>query len=274
MDGFGLLLLTLTLIFLGIVYGMNIYNTNLFSKKKEGFEDTPTAEGVKESPLAPRIRAVLDPMATPYQNELCEVFKMIRDIAKKNIVAEKKISQADAAVEVEADLRMKIPGGALPCPLLSYPKASATDVEWLQWLQTIPKDFGARVVLMALYAQSSLAENRKGLEDSLAQIPKAEGFETICTPDLAETRRSEDAAKGKSSAAQSCILPEKADSQTIEKQVTKLLEVLVAEKTKILSSKSIDPSIDIGPIVASAKQNALWLEEAKNRAESGTLLPQ
>ena len=264
MDWLSALLILLSLAFVGLVFSMNFMNAAI-QDTKEPFEDTQQQQQ-QDSPFAPKIKAILDAMATPYANELCDVFKTIRDTMKKNIQAESKMSDAEAINKVDADLNTKIPGGALSCPLLKYPRAGATDLDWLHWLQNVPKDFGARVVLMADYANTFLLESKKGLEDAL-NAPR-EGFQEICTPDVAETRRME---KAKASKTSSCILPEEADKKTIAEEIDLLLQQLVATKTSILKAKSINPTQDIGPWVASAKQSAAWLQQKKQQAESGTL---
>ena len=266
MEGTSILLFGLTVLFLAIVLGMNLYNTWFFQVRSEGFQDVQ-AQPIQESPLAPRIRAILDPMATPYAKDLCAVYSTIRTTMQKNIKADKGVDDKEAIQQVDADLLTKIPGGALPCPLLQYPRAGSTDLQWLHWLQGIPKDFGARVVFMADYAKTFLGETKQQLEAALSGKP-LEAFQDICTPDVADTRRMEAAKKQTSN----CILPENADPKTIANQVDSLLKQLVKEKDSILKAKNINPSQDIGPWIASAKQSAAWLDETAKRAESGDLI--
>jgi hypothetical protein len=247
----------LTLIFLLLLIGMH------WKSKTEGFEN-PQANIPSNTALQiqKQIRSVLDPMVTPYADDICSLFTTIRETALKNEKAGQQISDLEAERRVEAQLAQKIPGGALPCPLLTYPKPGSGDIEWLDFLQKVPPDFGARVVLMAVYAKDTLQKYKTDISSSFK-----ESFVDICTPGLAETRRAEKAKKSQ----QGCTLPEDAKPDEIEKQVNSLLQKLVEQKQKILKEKGISLETDIGSLVTQAKQSQKFLQEQEAKIQSGDI---
>ncbi len=287
MDGIGLLLLVLTGLVIFTVFGLNFYSfyspgqvkeegfeTSVVDQSTEGVEAADAGAGAPEpkfASISTQIRAVLEPMIVP---ELCPLFTQIRETAKKNELAGPNPPTAqEAQKRVEADLAIKIPGGALPCPLVSWPKDSASDLEWLDWLQKIPKDFGARVVLMAIYAKEFLGKQEDNLKSALSgqATGQKEGYADICTPDVIATRRAEAAKRQSESAAAACILPEDMNPKQIQESVTKLLKELVATKTKVLRDKGIDPTIDVAPLIAEANKSGSYLKQQGAAAEQGTL---
>ena len=137
------------------------------SVQNEGFANGPKAKVTKptKSEIEIQIRKILDAMDS---KGLCPLYKTIRTNMAKNEKAGQDISDQEVNKRVEAALALKIPGGALPCPLLTYPKAGSSDLEWLDFLQQVPSDFGARVVLMAIYAQGFLADKEQILKDALS----------------------------------------------------------------------------------------------------------
>lgn len=267
MDGLSILFGFLTLVFIVVLLGMNTLN-NLTMKpfgKEEGFQSSQTSQ---QSPIELQIRTVLDPMAVP---EVCPVFEKLRTNMRKN-ESGTGLSPQEISAKVEKTLAIAIPGGALPCPLFTYPRAGSTDYEWLDFLQKLPSDFGARVVFMAIYAHEKLTKSLTDLNDALAGKPVAlqrtdEGFSTICPPDVAASRR--EAAKKQETA--SCTLPEDMSPAQIQDAVTDLLKKLVATKVSVLSAKGIDPNLDIRPLLTEANQAAQALETKANQAQAGTL---
>ncbi len=260
-----ILLGLLTLAFLVVLFGMNTIN-GFRKTKSEGFQN----EEKQTSPLAPQIKAVLDPMVAPAK-DLCSVFTTVRKNMIKNEKTGQGISDQDAERRVDEALKLKIPGGALPCPLLQYPKDSSTDIEWLTWLQQVPADFGARIILMATYADKSLQTAAQGLRSALqgnlnAATQVNESF-AVCPPDVAATRRAE---KNKQ-APTTCTLPEDAQPDQIQEQVTSLLKRLVSTKNQILKENNIDPNLNIEPLLQNAKVNQAYLEKQGKAAEEGTL---
>lgn len=271
MDGLSLLLATMSFLLVVCVIGANVVNTiNGQAKKlmKEGFADAP--KPVQESQIGKRIRAVLDPMIEPHGETLCSLYDTIRKNMMKNEKAGQNISDGEARARVEKSLALQIPGGPLPCPLLRYPTGTITDVEWLNWLQRVPPDFGARIVFMAAYAKEMLGSTAQKLDDALsgkAAPPTEEEFSPICPPDVATTRRAERASKSE----QACDLPENVSPARIQEQVQKLLETMIATKSNALRAKGIDPGIDIGPLLKAALQSQAYLEKQAKDAESGNL---
>lgn len=284
MDGIGFLLIVLAVLVVLTIFGLNIYSFFIAPGRSrvEGFEkqdasefkssdEKPNPKEPQVSPISTQIRAALTPLDI---QEICPLYDQIRETSLKNEMAgPNPPTQQEAKKRIEADLAVKIPGGALPCPLLHWPKDSATDLEWLDWLQKIPKDFGARVVFMAIYAKEFLTKQQTDLQDALEgkKTPGTEGFADICTPDLAATRRAEAAKRQSESAAQACVLPEDLDPKQIQESVTTLLKELTATKIKILTDKGIDPEIDILPLIKEASKSAEYLKKQGSAAESGTL---
>jgi hypothetical protein len=237
---------------------MNVFNFNLNSSRYEGFTtDEPEFPDSPESNIPQQIRAVLDTMNAP---GLCELFNTIR----KNMAENEKVGQNIPAEEVvkrvEKALELKIPGGALPCPLFQYP-TSSNDTEWLEFLKKIPADFGARVVLMAVFANKELTEAEANIRKSLANIPATEGFLTL-PPNIPQnpSQQFEDYIKSKSK------------GQGTQENVTTLLKTLVANKITILKSNNIDPAIDIEALIAQAKKSAEFLKKKRAQVESGSLI--
>jgi len=263
MKGLVVLLSVLSFIFILILVGMNMVNS---AQTKEAFSGAETAKKPTKSPIEIQIRKILDSMNS---EELCPLYTTIRTNMGKNEKAGQDISDQEVAKRVEAALALKIPGGALPCPLLNYPKAGSSDLEWLDFLQQVPSDFGARVVLMAIYAQGFLADKEQILKDALSgngTPPVSDGF-AVCSPDVATSRRAE--KKGK--ADQRCTLPEDLSPEDVQEAVTTLLKNLVAKKNTILKEKKIDLNTDVEALIKKANVSAAYVRQKSEQAESGSL---
>jgi len=268
---FEILIGSLIFIFLLIIFVMSFANSFQGSAGAgagagaEGFEN-------KESQIELRSRTVIDKFITP-ANGLCPLYTTIRTNMRKNEKAE-GISDTEANKRVEAALAIKIPGGALPCPLITYPKPGSTDVEWLGFLQEIPTDFGARIVFMTLYAKDSLATTESTLRAALSGngVPPGtdEGF-TVCSPTVADTRRAEAAVAAATREEADCQLPDEMTPAEIQDTVTELLKKLVASRNTILRDRKIDPLLDLQPIIKEAKASADYITQKANEAQSGTL---
>jgi hypothetical protein len=263
----------LTVLFIGGIIALNTMRSVTTVQTNQNPKVKQTKEGFEVSSVANQVRAVLDPMVAGAE-DICSIYKTIRQNIGKNEKVGQSISDAEVNIRVEKALALKIPGGALQCSsqgtLLHYPKEGSTDLDWLDFVQKLPSDFGARVVFMALYARDSLKETAQGMKDALAGkgAPQTqEGFSSICPPDVAQTRRLE---KQKQLEA-GCTLPEDLGPDQIKEQITKRLEKLVAERTSILKAKDIDPLIKIKPILDEAKVNQAYLEKTGKQAEEGTL---
>ena len=257
--------MALSTIFFILLIGMNTANSlQQKVKQKEAFINP------SQSDIEVQIRAVLDNMNS---EELCPLYVLIRKNMAKNEKAGQNISDQEVNKRVEASLSLKIPGGALPCPLLVYPKTGSKDLDWLDFLQKVPSDFGARVVLMAIYAQGFLEDTEKMLKDTLSgnvKVQISDGF-AVCSPDVSDSRRSEKKNKEKKNKDESCVLPENLSTDQIKEAVTKLLKDMVGNKTTILKSKKIDPQIDIKPILAKANESAKYIKSKTEQAQDGSL---
>ena len=282
MDGLSFLFGILTLLFLVAILGMNLANT---SRVEEPFVDSGS---VAKSEIASEIRETLDQLAfytSPDASgsgsnptsasdgaKLCMIISLIRMSMAENEGVGQNLSNAEISKRVEATLSTAIPGGILPCPLLQYPSDSATDLEWLTWLQTVPTDFGARVVLMAAYADVTITSVANKMKEALSgdiKIPSLDGFVDVCTPTLSEKKRSELEEKN-------CSLPELLTPAQIKEAVTKLLKKLVSEKERILTKVRKENPLTLGPIdVHTHIQNAIvaanYLNKQKQSLEAGTL---
>jgi len=263
MDGLSILIGVLIILSIFLIFSMNWKNYK--KSKEEGF----VTQEKSASDIEVQIRAVLDDLTIP---EICPLYTTIRKNMKKNEMSGPNAikSQVEAAKRVEDALRLKIPGGALPCPLLTYPKAGATDLEWLDFVQKIPIDYGARIVFMAIYAKEFLGSTEQLMRDALSgkgKVPPVEEGFAICSPDVADTRRAEKSKKGE----ESCELPENLTQEQIKEAVTVILKQIVAEKTTRLSQKKISPTLDILPIIKDATKSADYLNKKGKEAEEGNL---
>jgi hypothetical protein len=262
MNGLEVLLAVMSFIYMVILIGMNMVNS---VQTREPFADVATKAKATKSQIEIQIRKILDSMNS---ESLCPLYTTIRTNMAKNEKAGQDISEQEVKNRVEAALALKIPGGALPCPLLKYPKAGSSDLEWLDFLQQVPSDFGARVVLMAIYAQGFLAENEQALKDALSgkgTPPISDGF-TVCSPDVATSRRAEKKGKG-----ERCTLPEDLSPEDIQEAVTTLLKALVANKNTILKEKKIDPNIDVKALIQKANRSATYVAQKSQQAQDGSL---
>lgn len=268
--GLTILIGVLILISLVLIFAMNWnnYHADLY---EEGFADTASSKPEK-SDIERQVRKVLDDLTV---EEICPLYDTIRKNMKKNEMSgPTPATAAEAHRKVEANLALKIPGGALPCPLLTYPRAGASDLDWLDFVQKIPVDYGARIVFMAIFAKEYLGSTEKLMKDALdgkGKIPPAEAFEgfVVCSPDVIDSRKAEKLKNAK--AQQACDLPEDLTPEQINEAVTLILKQLVAEKTTVLNKKKIDPQIDILPLIKDATKSAVYLNQKGKQAEEGTL---
>ena len=251
----------LILVCLFLIFAMN-WN-NYHAELNEEFSDAP-----KQSDIERQIRKVLDDLT----EDICPIYTTIRTTMKKNEMSgPTPATAAEADRKVEANLALKIPGGALPCPLLQYPRSGASDLEWLDFVQKIPVDYGARIVFMAIFAKEYLGSTEQLMKDALSgkgKIPPEEGF-VVCSPDVIDSRKAEKLKNAK--AQQACDMPEDLSPEQIKEAVTLILKQLVAEKTTILKKKQIDPQIDILPLIKDATKSANYLNQKGKEANEGNL---
>ena len=239
----------------------NNYQSDLYPQ--EGFANAASSDVERQ------VRKVLDDLTV---EEICPLYNTIRKNMKKNEMSgPTPATAAEADRKVEANLSLKIPGGALPCPLLQYPREGASDLDWLDFVQKIPVDYGARIVFMAIFAKEYLGSTETLMKDALGgkgKIPPAEpeGF-VVCSPDVIDSRKAEKLKKG----SESCEMPEDLNPEQIKEAVTLVLKQLVAEKTTVLKRKKIDPQIDILPLIKDATKSAVYLNQKGKEAEEGNL---
>lgn len=276
MDAIQVLFASLFGLLLIIVFGMNFiilpgapsgvtFGAPTYSTPTESFENPPSSN---TSTIEAKVKDVLEFLTV---REICPLYDMIRDTMRKNEKANQQISDEEVNRRVEKNLALKIPGGALPCPLLTYPRPGSKDLEWLEFVNSIPDDYGARIVFMAMYAKEFLNKTETDLKSALSgQRPaeSTEGFATICPPDVAASRR-----EALNKTKESCILPETLTPDQIEDAIEEKLKRIVGTKNKLLQAQGIPVEIDIQPIIASANKSAAWLKQKKIETEQGTLAP-
>jgi hypothetical protein len=273
--GLTILIGVLILISLSLIFAMNWnnYQADLYASHasydsyEEGFSAAAPVIPVI-SDIERQVRKVLDDLTV---EEICPLYDTIRKNMKKNEMSgPTPATEAEANRKVEANLALKIPGGALPCPLLAYPRAGSTDLDWLDFVQKIPVDYGARIVFMAIFAQEYLGSTEKLMKDALdgkGKIPPPEEGFIVCSPDVIDSRKAEKLKKTQ----QACDMPEDLTPEQIKEAVTLVLKQLVAEKTTVLKRKQIDPQIDILPLIKDATKSAVYLNKKGKEAEEGNL---
>jgi hypothetical protein len=266
--GLTILIGVLVLLSLFLIFAMNWnnYQADLHDDLyKEGFSDKKP----EKSDVERKVRKVLDDLTVP---EICPIYSTIRNNMKKNEMSgPTPATEAEALRKVEANLALKIPGGALPCPLLTYPRSGSSDLDWLDFVQKIPVDYGARIVFMAIFAEEYLGSTAKLMKDALngdGKIPPVEGF-VVCSPDVIDSRKAEKLKNAKGQEA--CELPEDLTPEQIKEAITVVLKKLVAEKTTLLIKKKVDPQIDILPLIKNATKSAEYLNQKGKEANEGNL---
>jgi len=251
----------LILISLFLIFAMN-WNNYQADLCEEGFANATPSDVERQ------VRKVLDDLTV---EEICPLYNTIRKNMKKNEMSgPSPATAAEADRKVEANLAIKIPGGALPCPLLQYPREGASDLDWLDFVQKIPVDYGARIVFMAIFAKEYLGSTETLMKDALGgkgKIPPEEGF-VVCSPDVIDSRKAE---KLKNSKGQACDMPEDLNPEQIKEAVILVLRQLVAEKTTVLKRKQVDPQIDILPLIKDATKSAVYLNRKSKEASEGNL---
>jgi len=278
----------LSIVFCVIIFGLNIVNayyTPVSLHKKEGFTSKDT--------IPSQIRAVLDPMNI---EDICNIYSVIREFMKKNEIALSHVSESEAILRVEKALAIKIPGGPLSCPLLKYPVEGATVDDWIAFLQTVPVDFGSRVVFMILYAKKELKRRVDNINAALKAEPTKtdaefdkmdqaivmaggniyENFTGLFPPTVADTRSMEKSSRVldrfKDIATKSLtdeIIVKKKNDQAL---VTKLLDAIINTRNTTLSGKGISPTIDLAPYLASAKESINIIAEKQQKINDGSIV--
>jgi hypothetical protein len=230
MDKLYLLFGVLTFVFLLAIFGMNI--TATFYTEPEPFVDAKPPSSIEK-----KIRASMDKLAfymapdgsvATEGRKVCDFFLNLRGGLEKNEAkAYPGLAPSEISKRVDAALKIAIPGGPLPCPLLQYPAAGATDVEWVTWLQNIPVDFGARVVFMIVYADEKITPTEKTLKEAAVEI---QGFVDICTPDITTL-------KEKNAKANSCVMPKDITPEQLNTTTDTILSQLKAAAADTISKQ-------------------------------------
>jgi hypothetical protein len=246
MDKLYLLIATLSFVFFFAVIAMNTHDLFYsYRPVKEGFEAeiTSTVEKIRKCMDALALNTTPDGSSTEEGAELCAIYKdMDPDTAAKNI-----------------------PGGALPCPLVQYPSAGASDTEWLAWFQNIPPDFGARVVFMVLFADNTITPQKDTINNIITQ-----GFENtaVCTPELLGLKKQIDSAS-------KCVMPADMTTEQITTTVDTIIQQLEETKKKLLKG-TVDAELLNNPAalfanmkkrIANVKDAMAYLNEKKEAGE-------
>ena len=179
MDGLDAVFYVLVVLFILTVAYLQV--STLLQKNTEGFDTVAsTSLSVPSTSLSPapstievQIRKALD----PYLNaDLCNVYKEIRSVIAQNIQGDTLTPTADTEKKVEAYLTTEITLPPLPCPVFTYPTGKA-ELEWVNFLNALPTDIGARFVLMAIYAQREMKFRANNVKTALSRgtpVPESE----------------------------------------------------------------------------------------------------
>jgi len=246
MDKLYLLIATLSFAFFFAVIAMNTHDLFYsYRPVKEGFEAqiTTTVEKIRKCMDALALNTTPDGSPAGEGADLCTIYKdMDPNTTAKNI-----------------------PGGALPCPLVQYPSAGASDTEWLAWFQNIPPDFGARVVFMVLFADNTISPLKDAINNMLTQ-----GFENtaVCTPELIGLKKQIDSA-GK------CVMPDNMTREQVSVSVDTIIKQLEDTKKKLLTG-TVEAELLENPValfanmklrIAKVKDAMAYLNEKKEAGE-------
>jgi hypothetical protein len=221
-----------------------------YTKKQEvsAFQDLSMSDNEK------KIRACMDSLAlyttpggspTEEGKHLCEIFKGVRAAMMEKEERDDVKDKTIASKNVENKLANKIPGGALPCPLFTYPVGGSDDKAWLAWFQNIPVDFGARVIFMVIYADENITPQKQASQDAILT-----GFEDICTPELLEM-------KTRNQKANSCIMPSDIKPEQIDKAVDEIINQLKTRRDNILKNTISPIALKLDPTASSPMKNKI-----------------
>ena len=286
MDGLDALFYCLILVFLGSIAYLQLKTLSTVSTK-EGFAPAASASP-SSSTIETTIRKALD----PYLNsDLCDVYAQLRTVLAQGIQGNELTPTADTLKKVDAYLTKELTTAPLPCPSFTYPTGKA-ELEWVNFMNELPTDIGAKYVLMALYAQRELAFRAKNVKLALNRslpIPDSEkdaeekiriskkvllsafpteGFDSIigiCPVSVQDTRRMEAKNAG-------CRMPDDMTHEEIVQSVDNILQKMSADKITILGQKFISPDIDVKPYIADAKKSSDYLKSMKAKALDGSLV--
>jgi hypothetical protein len=255
----------------------------------------------KESPNPPQseiqksIRKTLDqlvlntsPDGTPTSDgsDLCGIFDNLR---KSMAVSEKakqvpidtilapgttkldlksQLSDAEVVRRVELNMAYEIPGGPLNCPLIQYPSAAQSDAEWVKWLQGLPRDLGARVIFMAVYADEKLASMYSNVQNTInTPVDATESFIATTTPQLTSVSQ-------KNSQSTSNTNPATMTPAELSDTVKSILDDMVAVKnskiTNAYNPRSSGATINAHEHIVRAKETIEKLKKLSDSVADGT----
>lgn len=234
------------------------------AEKREGFADSGDS---KEVSVAPMVHTVLDPYMNP---KLCPLFMKVRQSIILTNSTTGTAADPEAIEKTDKQLALEIPGGPAPCPLPVMPADSADNTVWLTYVNSLPKDILARILFTAEYLQRSLKQKEKEIKD----VTSTEGFQPLCAPSVADTRRAERNARNKAAEADSCVNPEELTPAQIRNQVQLLLQEIQSTSAKAYQSAGSTTPLtpkSLVPLLDESEQIIQKLEKVKQQAESNTL---
>jgi hypothetical protein len=268
------------LLVLGFILTIGYMYLTHFFPSIEGFESTSS----KVSEVEVKIRAYLDQYLS---DDLCTIYTEMRNVLVKAIQENSLPPTPDTLTKVEASLKKELTVTPLACPPFTYPTGHS-EVEWINFLNSIPVNIGAVFVIMAVYAQRELAYRVNNIKSSLAGqdiIPeekkndaeklrlltktvlsslKTEGFDSIIglCPIAAQAART----------SSPCSMPQDLTPEEIVETMENIFKKMDEQKSTILSSMYIAPDIDVKPFIADALKNAVYIKNLVSKASDGTLI--
>lgn len=257
------ILLVSTSLFL-LFLAMNIRNY-------EAFEDAP-GPGIFPRPSPPppplQVATMVKTILGPYMDpRVCSIFLELR---LKIIPTNSKTgspTDSEAIEKTDKQLQLEIPGGPAPCPFPKLPADSADPKVWLEYVNALPRDILARILFTAEYCLRTLQQ--KQAEISSATAGSTQGFQPLCPPSLADTRRAEKAASSKTLTAATCVNPEELTPEQIGNQIQILLQDIQGKSTQAYK-KPLNPK-SLPAILNECEAIKQKLDGVKNQAQSGTL---
>jgi hypothetical protein len=240
--------------------------------QEEGFEGTGAGAGagegtVNQSQVAPMVHTVLDPYMDP---RVCKLFMKIRESIIVNNSTSGSAADAESIEKTDKQLALEIPGGPPPCAFPAMPADSADDSVWLAYVNSLPRDILARILFTAEYIQRTLKQK----EQQIKGVTATEGFQPLCAPSVADTRRAERKARGAVETADACVNPEELTREQIQNQTQLILqEIQSTSKKTYEAARTSTPFTPtrLSPLLDESEQIIQKLEQVKQQAESNTL---
>lgn len=281
-EQFSFLIGLVVLLLVGVVVWMNWRYQIVFPREQnEGFEAGSTADPAQTamtrgSTAAPMVRTVLTPYMDP---RFCTLFTKMRTSIVAANSSTGSPTDPEAVEKTTTQLALEIPGGPAPCPLSPLPPDSAEDKVWLEYVNALPRDLFARILFTAQYMNRTLHEKEKEIGGATAgNQASTEGFQPLCSPSVADTRRAELQRRGLATAsaaeAASCVNPEELTPEQLRNQIQLILQEIqstsAAAFTKAGSTSPLTPSL-LAPLLDDSERILQKLDGIKQQAESNTL---